>query len=100
TGVLGAIHAHMLAASTAGGVDDLAFSIEHEGLRYLVQTSHIPHTRWQLVSWEPEEMLLGGLQRSVLWSLLLTVSFLGLALFISLRLSKLVTGPIENLSLV
>ncbi|SEF27709.1 adenylate/guanylate cyclase domain-containing protein [Variovorax sp. NFACC27] len=100
TGVLGAIHSHMLAASTAGGADDLAFSIEHEGRRYLVQTSHIPHTRWQLVSWEPEEQLLGGLHRSVLWSLLLTVSFLGLALFISLRLSKLVTGPIENLSRV
>ncbi|NVM87657.1 adenylate cyclase [Variovorax sp. SG517] len=100
TGVLGAIHSHMLAAGTAGGADDLAFSIEHEGRRYLVQTSHLPHTRWQLVSWEPEEQLLGGLQRSVLWSLLLTVSFLGLALFISLRLSKLVTGPIENLSRV
>ena len=100
TGVLGAIHAHMLAAGKAGAADDQAFSIEHEGSRYLVQTSHLPHTRWQLVSWESEELLLGGLQRSVLWSLLLTVSFLGLALFISLRLSKLVTGPIENLSRV
>lgn len=100
SGVLGALHAHMLAASTADGADDMAFSIEHEGRRYLVQTSHIPHTRWQLVSWEPEELLLGGLQRTVLWSLLLTLSFLGIALFISLRLSKLVTQPIENLALV
>jgi len=100
SGVLGAIHAHMLSVSTAGGADDQAFSIEHEGSRYLVQTSHLPHTRWQLVSWEPEELLLGGLQRSVLWSLALTVSFLALALIISLRLSKLVTGPIENLSRV
>ncbi|WP_295981602.1 adenylate/guanylate cyclase domain-containing protein [uncultured Variovorax sp.] len=98
TGVLGAIHAHMLASSTAGAADDQAFSIEFEGNRYLVQTSHLPHTRWQLVSWEPEEQLLGSLQRSVLWSLLLTGSFLALSLFISLRLSKLVTGPIENLS--
>jgi adenylate cyclase len=100
TGVLGALHAHMLAAGKAGGADDMAFSIEHEGRKYLVQTSHIPHTRWQLVSWEPEDLLLGSLHRSVLWALLLTLSFLGIALFISLRLSKLVTQPIENLALV
>ncbi|MDM0006319.1 adenylate/guanylate cyclase domain-containing protein [Variovorax sp. J22G73] len=103
-GVLGALHAHMLAAGTAGGtaggVDDMAFSIEHQGRRYLVQTSHIPSTRWQLVSWESEDLLLGDLQRTVLWALLLTFAFLAVALFISLRLSKLVTRPIENLSRV
>lgn len=100
TGVLGAIHGHMLAASTAGGAEDVAFAIEHEGRNYLVQTSHMPHTRWQLISWEPEDLLLGSLHRSVIWALLLTLSFLGVALFISLRLSKLVTRPIENLSRV
>lgn len=103
-GVLGALHAHMLAAGTAGGTaggfDDMAFSIEHQGRRYLVQTSHIPSTRWQLVSWESEDLLLGDLQRTVLWALLLTFAFLAVALFISLRLSKLVTRPIENLSRV
>src|SRR6185312_6866724 len=40
------------------------------------------------------------LQRAVAWALLLTFAFLGLALLISLRLSRLVTQPIENLSRV
>jgi adenylate cyclase len=99
-GVLGTLHAHMRAAGTAGGADDMAFAIVHEGRRYLVQTSHIPSTRWQLVSWEPEDVLLGDLHRTVLWALALTLTFLGVALFIALRLSKLVTTPIENLSRV
>jgi adenylate cyclase len=98
--VLGALHAHMLAAGTAGGVQDMAFSVAYRDRRYLVQTSHIPSTQWQLVSWEPEDLLLGDLQRTVLWALLLIFAFLGVAMFISLRLSKLVTRPIENLSRV
>ncbi|MFM9923519.1 adenylate/guanylate cyclase domain-containing protein [Variovorax sp. H27-G14] len=100
SGVLGALHAHMLAAGTHSAVDDMAFSITQEGRRYLVQTSHIPSTQWQLVSWEPEDLLLGDLQRTVAWALVLTLSFLAVALFIALRLSKLVTQPIENLSRV
>lgn len=100
SGVLGAVHAHMLAAGTAGAAEDMAFAVTHEGRRYLVQTSHLPTTRWQLVSWEPEDLLLGDLQRAVAWALLLTFAFLGLALLISLRLSRLVTQPIENLSRV
>ena len=100
SGVLGAVHAHMLAAGTAGAAEDMAFAVTHEGRRYLVQTSHLPTTRWQLVSWEPEDLLLGDLQRAVAWALLLTFAFLCLALLISLRLSRLVTQPIENLSRV
>ncbi len=97
-GVLGALHAHMLADGTASGTEDTAFSVTCEGQRYMVQTSQIAPTGWRLVSWESEDLLLGHLQRTVLWSLLLTLSFLGVALFISLRLSRLVTAPIENLS--
>jgi adenylate cyclase len=97
-GVLGALHAHMLANGSRGWTEDMAFTLEHEGERYKVQTSHIPSTGWRLVSWEPEDALLGGLHRNVLWSLLLTLGFLAVALFISLRLSKLVTAPIESLS--
>lgn len=63
-----------------------------------MQTSQIAPTGWRLVSWESEDLLLGRLQRTVLWSLLLTLGFLGVALFISLRLSRLVTAPIEHLS--
>ncbi|WP_261803713.1 adenylate/guanylate cyclase domain-containing protein [Variovorax sp. PAMC26660] len=97
-GVLGALHAHMLANGSRGWTEDTAFTLDHEGARYRVQTSLIAGTGWRLVSWEPEDALLGGLHRNVLWSLLLTLSFLAIALFISLRLSKLVTAPIENLS--
>jgi adenylate cyclase len=98
TGVLGALHAQRLADGTAGSGEDTAFAFAFEGRRYLVQTSLIPATGWQLVSWVPEDMLLGDLRRAVLWGLLLALTFLAIALFMSLRLSKLVTSPVENLS--
>ena len=97
-GVLGALHAHMLANGSRGWTEDMAFPLVHEGMHYQVQTSRIAATDWHLVSWEPEEALMGALHRNVLWSLLLVLAFLAIALFISLRLSKLVTAPIENLS--
>jgi len=98
SGVLGALHAHMVADGTAGGGTDTEFSFTHEGRRYLVQASRIPSTDWQLVSWVPEDMLLGDLHRAVLWGLALALVFLAMALFMSLKLSKLVTAPVENLS--
>ncbi len=98
TGVLGALHAHMVATGTAGSGTDSSFSFSYEGRRFLVQTSLIPATGWELVSWVPEDLLMGDLRRAVLWGLLLALVFLGLALFMSLKLSKLVTSPVENLS--
>ncbi|WP_093195692.1 adenylate/guanylate cyclase domain-containing protein [Variovorax sp. NFACC27] len=98
SGVLGALHAHMQAAGTAGSGNDTEFSFAYEGRRYLVQTSRIPSTGWQLVSWVPEDVLLGDLRRAVLLGLGLAVAFLMIALFMSLKLSKLVTAPVENLS--
>jgi adenylate cyclase len=83
---------------TASTATTPTFAFTYEGRRYLVQTSLIPSTGWQLVSWVPEDMVLGGLRRAVLWGLLLALVFLGLALFMSLKLSKLVTAPVENLS--
>jgi adenylate cyclase len=98
TGVLGALHDHMMAGGTAGSSSDTAFSFAYEGRGYLVQTSFIPSTGWQLVSWVPEDMLLGDLRRAVLWGLLVALGFLAIALFMSLKLSRLVTSPVENLS--
>jgi adenylate cyclase len=98
SGVLGALHQHMVADGTAGSGDDTEFSFTFDGRRYLVQTSRIPATGWQLVSWVPEDMLLGDLRRAVLWGLLVALGFLALSLFMSLKLSKLVTSPVENLS--
>lgn len=98
TGVLGAIHAHMLADGSARGTVTAGFSLDHGGRRYLVQTSRIPATGWRLISWVPEDKVLGDLRRAVLWSLALVLVFLALILLVSLRLSKLVTAPVENLS--
>jgi adenylate cyclase len=100
TGVLGALHEHMVATGTAGSGSDSSFSFSHDGHRYLVQASLIPATGWELVSWVPEDIMLGDLRRAVLWGLLLALVFLALALFMSLKLSKLVTSPVENLSLI
>ncbi|MDQ7957291.1 MAG: adenylate/guanylate cyclase domain-containing protein [Rhodocyclaceae bacterium] len=97
-GVLGAIHARMLADGSARGTVNTAFPIDFDGQRYLVQTSRIPATNWRLISWVPEDKLLGGLRRAVLWSMLLVVAFLMLIVGVSLRLAQRVTAPVERLS--
>ncbi|CAN7155123.1 adenylate/guanylate cyclase domain-containing protein [Variovorax paradoxus] len=95
TGVLGALHAQMLENRTPDGA---AFSFEHEGRGYLAQASRIPSAGWQLVSWVPEDFVLGALRRAVLWWLLLGLALLAAALFVSLQLSRLVTSPVEKLA--
>jgi adenylate cyclase len=104
TDVLGTLHAHMhehmAADGTTDGDSDSSFSFDFEGRRYMVRTSLIPATGWELVSWVPEDIMLGDLRRAVLWGLLVALVFLALALFMSLKLSKLVTSPVENLSLI
>ncbi len=98
TGVLGAIHRHMPDDGGTRGTARTGFTLEHDGRRYLVQASRIPSTGWRLVSWVPEDKILGGLRRAVLWSLVLVLASLAVILAVSLRLSKLVTTPVENLS--
>lgn len=98
TGVLGAIHARMLADGSARGTASTGFGLDHDGRRYLVQASRIPSTGWRLISWVPEDRILGGLRRAVLWSLALVLVSLVIILVVSLRLSKLITTPVENLS--
>ena len=98
TGVLAVIYTTMLADGSAHAMARAAFGLDHEGRRYLVQTSRIPAMGWLLISWVPEDKILGGLRRAVLWSLMLVLVSLGIILFISLRLSKLITAPVENLA--
>ncbi|MDQ0588549.1 adenylate/guanylate cyclase domain-containing protein [Variovorax paradoxus] len=98
TGVLGALHAHLLANGTPDGEGGAAFSFDHEGRSYLAQASRIPSAGWQLVSWVPQDFVLGELRRAVLWWLLLGLALLAAALFVSLQLSRLVTSPVEKLS--
>ena len=95
-GVLGEVHARMVRNADARA--DEGFALTHGDRRYLVQTSRMDATDWWLISWVPEDKLLGGLQRAVLWALALVGVFLALILAVSLRLAKLVTAPVEHLS--
>ncbi len=97
-GALGALVAWMQAEGIGADVEDVSFMFEHEGLRYRAEASRIAPTGWQLVSWEPEEALLAELEQLVRGGVLLALAFLAVALTVSLRLSRLVTVPIENLS--
>ncbi|WP_236904060.1 adenylate/guanylate cyclase domain-containing protein [Comamonas serinivorans] len=96
-GVLGAIHAH-LQAEGRDGTASVHFPLMIDGQRFLVQASRIASTGWQLVSWVPEDQLLGGLRRSVLLALGAMMVFLGIVLLLALHLSKRVTTPVEQLS--
>jgi adenylate cyclase len=98
-GVLGAVIARMQGGAGARGATARAsFALDHAGHRYLVRTSHLPSTHWLLASWVPEDTVLGGLQRNVLWLLALVLASLAIILMVSLRLSKVVTLPVEQLS--
>ena len=97
-GVLGALHDQMLGDGTAGSAGGAAFSFDHDGRPYLAQASPIPSTGWQLVSWVPEDFVLGEPRRAVLWWLLVGLTLLAAALFVSLQLSRLVTSPVEKLA--
>ncbi|WP_230558939.1 adenylate/guanylate cyclase domain-containing protein [Variovorax paradoxus] len=97
-GVLGALHDQMLSDGTAGSAGGAAFAFDHDGRPHLAQASPIPSTGWQLVSWVPEDFVLGELRRAVLWWLLLGLALLAAVLFVSLQLSRLVTSPVEKLS--
>ena len=97
-GVLGAIHAHMLNDGSARGTASVHFPIRVDGRRYLVQTSRIPTTGWRLISWVPEDRLLGELRRALLLSLVAVAAFLCLMLLLALLLSQRVTAPVEQLS--
>ena len=101
TGVLGAIHTHMRTDGSAAATATTAstgFALDHDGRRYLVRASYIPSTGWHLISWVPEDKILGGLRQALWWSVALVLVSLGVILLVSLRLSKLITTPVENLS--
>lgn len=98
TGVLGAIHTHLRAEGNTGTASSMGFTIDHGGQRYLVRASHITSTGWHLISWVPEDRILGGLRQAVWWSVALVLVSLSVILLVSLQLSKLITTPVENLS--
>lgn len=97
-GVLGAINTYMHAHGSASSSAITSFKLEHHGRQYLVRASYIPSTGWQLISWVPEDRILGGLRKAVWWSVALVLVSLGIILLVSLQLSKLITAPVENLS--
>lgn len=68
------------------------------GQRFLVRGSPIPGTPWKLVSWLPEDAVVGGLKRTLAAAGGLLLACLGGALLLSLGLSRRITGPIELLA--
>lgn len=75
-----------------------SFAVEDRGERYLVQTSVIAATGWRLVSWVPEERVLGELRRAVGGAIAAALGCLAAVLLLSLRLARRVTAPVERLA--
>lgn len=75
-----------------------SFALTYRGERYLVQTSVIVATGWRLVSWVPEERVLGGVHRAVGGAMAAALGLLGVVLLLSLRLARRVTAPVERLA--
>lgn len=77
---------------------DLAFTVDHQGERYLVQSSVIAPVGWRLVSWVPEARVTDGVHRALGRALVAALGFLGVVLLLSLRLARRVTAPVERLA--
>lgn len=65
---------------------------------FLVRGGDAPGTPWRLVSWLPEDAVVGGLKRGLHLAGGVLVACLVVALLLSLWLSRRVTGPIEVLA--
>ncbi|RDI28949.1 class 3 adenylate cyclase [Pseudacidovorax intermedius] len=91
-GVLAALREPLARAGAA------SFTITYRGERYFVQSSVIVATGWRLVSWVPEERVLGGVHRAVGGAMATALGFLGVVLLLSLRLARRVTAPVERLA--
>lgn len=93
--ILGAITAHL------NTLDDLnnSFELRVNGENYLVQSSVVAHTGWSLVSWVPEKSVLAHVRHGLLFAFLAALIFLMLALWVSLRMARGITRPIERLAL-
>lgn len=74
--------------------------VAHNGQTYLIRASEIPGTQWRLVSWLPEEVVVGGLKKGLMAAGAVLAACLACALGVSLWLSRRVTGPVEVLAQV
>lgn len=74
--------------------------LDHDGETFLVRLGAIPGTPWRLVSWVPENAIVGGLRHSLLQGGAVLALCLLAALLLSLWLSRRVTGPVEVLAQV
>jgi adenylate cyclase len=70
------------------------------GQAYLVRAGPIPGTPWNLVSWLPEDAVVGGLKKGLVLAGSLLALCLLASLSLSLWLSRRVTRPIEVLGSV
>lgn len=100
SGVLGGLHGYLRHAGQGYATQGGAFAFDHAGQRYLVRTSRLAATGWLLISWVPEDQVLGDLRRAMRWTLAAVLGFLTVVPLVSLRLARRVTAPVERLSLI
>ncbi len=74
--------------------------LDHASQAYLVRATPIAGTPWRLVSWLPEEAVVGGLRRGLVAAAMVLALTLIAALALSLWLSRRITGPVEVLARV
>lgn len=74
------------------------FTVFHEGEDYLVQVSTLNRVGWTLVSWVPEQRVLGDVRRGVLIAFVAALAFLLAVLLLSWRVGRGITRPIETLA--
>ena len=88
-----------LAAQVAGrGAQRSKQTLTLDGHAYLVQSSVLPATGWTLLSWVPENKVLGGVRGAVVWGFATALGFLTLMLLLSLRMARGITRPVERLA--
>jgi adenylate cyclase len=72
--------------------------LDHAGEVYLIRGTPVPGTEWRLVSWLPEEAVVGGLRRGLFIAGGVLALCVAAALMASIWLSRRVTGPVELLA--
>jgi adenylate cyclase len=88
------LHAALAAVAHPSSAAQLAFG----GQVFLVRTSAIPGTPWRLVSWLPEEAVIGGLRLGLQLSAVVLAVCLAAAVLVSLWLARRISHPVEILA--
>lgn len=93
-GILGIIMKHL---SHLDGLEN-SFHLRVNGEKFLVQSSVVPYAGWTLLSWVPEKSVLANVRKGLVLAFLAALFFLLLVLWLSLRMARGITEPIERLA--